>query len=183
MLLCYWLCYWLCPVCFVFLGSMCVCYSQPLKDRLELIYTLVLVHKGVCAIYCWVFNECTTPTVFCFLFLSLFLCVCFYLECIVIWIFSLSADCSKTFRVSLGRDQPPQKARQLHPLFIPIGHCTHRHVMQSYTHTHQSPYKFSVWEGHTCSSYLCIQNTDTQIQMRSLYPHAGYYISGVPTAC
>ena len=27
---------------------MCVCYSQPLKDRLELIYTLVLVHKGVC---------------------------------------------------------------------------------------------------------------------------------------
>ena len=58
----------------------------------------------------------------------------FYLEHIVIWIFSPSADCSKTFRVSLGSDQPPQKARQLHPLFIPIGHCTHRHVMQSYTH-------------------------------------------------
>ncbi|XP_073336377.1 gamma-secretase-activating protein isoform X1 [Pagrus major] len=58
------------------IGSMCVCYSQPLKDKLELIYTLVLVHK----------------------------------------------DCSKTFRVSLGSDQPPQKAKPLHPLFIPIGY-------------------------------------------------------------
>ncbi|KAI3366792.1 hypothetical protein L3Q82_009456 [Scortum barcoo] len=28
------------------IGSMCVCWSQPLKDRQELIYTLVLVHKG-----------------------------------------------------------------------------------------------------------------------------------------
>ncbi|XP_035536725.1 gamma-secretase-activating protein [Morone saxatilis] len=58
------------------IGSMCVCYSQPLKDKQELIYTVVLVHK----------------------------------------------DCSKTFRVSLGGDQPPQKATQLHPLFIPIGY-------------------------------------------------------------
>uniref|UniRef100_A0A8C4IQ74 Gamma-secretase-activating protein C-terminal domain-containing protein n=1 Tax=Dicentrarchus labrax TaxID=13489 RepID=A0A8C4IQ74_DICLA len=58
------------------IGSMCVCYSQPLKDKQELIYTVVLLHK----------------------------------------------DCSKTFRVSLGGDQPPQKATQLHPLFIPIGY-------------------------------------------------------------
>lgn len=36
----------------------------------------------------------------------------------------LSADCSKTFRVSLGSDQSPQEASQLHPLFIPIGQCT-----------------------------------------------------------
>ncbi|XP_022058583.1 gamma-secretase-activating protein [Acanthochromis polyacanthus] len=27
------------------IGSMCVCYSQPLKDKQELIYTVVLVHK------------------------------------------------------------------------------------------------------------------------------------------
>ncbi|XP_040885965.1 gamma-secretase-activating protein isoform X2 [Toxotes jaculatrix] len=27
------------------IGSMCVCYSQPLKDKQELIYTMVLVHK------------------------------------------------------------------------------------------------------------------------------------------
>lgn len=26
-------------------GSMCVCYSQPLKDKQELVYTIVLVHK------------------------------------------------------------------------------------------------------------------------------------------
>ncbi|XP_070848625.1 gamma-secretase-activating protein [Chaetodon trifascialis] len=58
------------------IGSMCVCYSQPLKDKQELIYTVVLVHK----------------------------------------------DCSKTFRVSLGSDPSPQKATQLHPLFIPIGY-------------------------------------------------------------
>ncbi|XP_068587479.1 gamma-secretase-activating protein isoform X1 [Cebidichthys violaceus] len=58
------------------LGSMCVCYSQALKDKQELIYTVVLVHK----------------------------------------------DCSKTFRVSLGGNQSPQKAPQLHPLFIPIGY-------------------------------------------------------------
>ncbi|XP_054480207.1 gamma-secretase-activating protein [Anoplopoma fimbria] len=58
------------------IGSMCVCYSQPLKDKQELIYKVVLVQK----------------------------------------------DCSKTFRVSLGSEQPPQKATQLHPLFIPIGY-------------------------------------------------------------
>ncbi|XP_044041604.1 gamma-secretase-activating protein isoform X2 [Siniperca chuatsi] len=58
------------------IGSMCVCYSQPLKDKQELIYTVILVHK----------------------------------------------DCSKTFRVSLGNDQSPQRATQLHPLFIPIGY-------------------------------------------------------------
>ncbi|XP_070710216.1 gamma-secretase-activating protein [Pempheris klunzingeri] len=58
------------------IGSMCVCYSQPLKDKQELIYTVVLVHK----------------------------------------------DCSKAFRVSLGSDQSPQRAAQLHPLFIPIGY-------------------------------------------------------------
>ncbi|XP_078137506.1 gamma-secretase-activating protein isoform X3 [Sander vitreus] len=58
------------------IGSMCVCYSQPLKDKQELIYTVVLVHK----------------------------------------------DCRKTFRVSLGSDQSPQKAAYLHPLFIPIGY-------------------------------------------------------------
>ncbi|XP_041819563.1 gamma-secretase-activating protein isoform X2 [Chelmon rostratus] len=58
------------------IGSMCVCYSQPLKDKQELIYTVVLVHK----------------------------------------------DCSKTFRVPLGSDPSPQKASQLHPLFIPIGY-------------------------------------------------------------
>ncbi|XP_070785147.1 gamma-secretase-activating protein [Enoplosus armatus] len=56
--------------------SMCVCYSQPLRDKQELIYTVILVHK----------------------------------------------DCSKTFRVSLGSDQSPQEASQLHPLFIPIGY-------------------------------------------------------------
>lgn len=27
-------------------GSMCVCYSQPLRDEPELAYTVVLVHKG-----------------------------------------------------------------------------------------------------------------------------------------
>ncbi|XP_056280652.1 gamma-secretase-activating protein isoform X2 [Pseudoliparis swirei] len=58
------------------IGSMCVCYSQPLQDKQELIYTVVLVHK----------------------------------------------DCSKTFRVSLGSDLSPQRATQLHPLFIPIGY-------------------------------------------------------------
>uniref|UniRef100_A0A3B5A9P6 Gamma-secretase activating protein n=1 Tax=Stegastes partitus TaxID=144197 RepID=A0A3B5A9P6_9TELE len=58
------------------IGSMCVCYSQPLKDKQELIYTVVLVHK----------------------------------------------DCSKTFKVSVGSDESPQKASQLHPLFIPIGY-------------------------------------------------------------
>ncbi|XP_045927836.1 gamma-secretase-activating protein isoform X2 [Micropterus dolomieu] len=58
------------------IGSMCVCYSRSLKDKQELVYTVVLVHK----------------------------------------------DCSKTFRVSLGSDQSPQKATQLHPLFIPIGY-------------------------------------------------------------
>ncbi|XP_042367310.1 gamma-secretase-activating protein isoform X1 [Plectropomus leopardus] len=56
--------------------GMCVCYSQTLKDKKELIYTVVLVHK----------------------------------------------DCSKTYRVSLGSDQSPQKAAQPHPLFIPIGY-------------------------------------------------------------
>lgn len=30
-----------------FTGSMCVCYSQPLHSKPELMYTLVLVHKGV----------------------------------------------------------------------------------------------------------------------------------------
>lgn len=58
------------------IGSMCVIYSELLKDKQELIYTLVLVHK----------------------------------------------DCSKTYRVSLGSDQSPQKAAHLHPLFIPIGY-------------------------------------------------------------
>ncbi|XP_042367311.1 gamma-secretase-activating protein isoform X2 [Plectropomus leopardus] len=58
------------------IGGMCVCYSQTLKDKKELIYTVVLVHK----------------------------------------------DCSKTYRVSLGSDQSPQKAAQPHPLFIPIGY-------------------------------------------------------------
>ncbi|XP_028252398.1 gamma-secretase-activating protein [Parambassis ranga] len=58
------------------IGSMCVCYSQPLKDKQELIYALVLVHK----------------------------------------------DCYKKFRVSLGGNESPQKATQLHPLFIPIGY-------------------------------------------------------------
>nr|XP_023009084.1 gamma-secretase-activating protein isoform X1 [Maylandia zebra] len=57
-------------------GSMCVCYTQPLQDKHELLYTVVLVHK----------------------------------------------DCSKKFRVSLGSDASPQKATQLHPLFIPIGY-------------------------------------------------------------
>ncbi|KAF0029669.1 hypothetical protein F2P81_018774 [Scophthalmus maximus] len=28
------------------IGSVCVCYSQPLKDKQELMYTMVLVHKG-----------------------------------------------------------------------------------------------------------------------------------------
>ncbi|CAN9508234.1 unnamed protein product [Ophioblennius macclurei] len=58
------------------IGCMCVCYSQPVRDEQELIYTVVLVHK----------------------------------------------DCSKKFRVSLGGDEPLQKASQLHPLFIPIGY-------------------------------------------------------------
>ncbi|XP_074554153.1 gamma-secretase-activating protein [Halichoeres trimaculatus] len=58
------------------IGSMCVCYSQTLKDKHEVIYTVVLLHK----------------------------------------------DCSRTFRVSLGGDQSPQEASQLHPLFIPIGY-------------------------------------------------------------
>ncbi|XP_044199242.1 gamma-secretase-activating protein isoform X2 [Thunnus albacares] len=58
------------------IGSMCVCYSQPLNDKQELIYSVVLVHK----------------------------------------------DCSKTFRVTLGSDESPQKAMHLHPLFIPIGY-------------------------------------------------------------
>lgn len=59
------------------IGSLCVCYSQPLKDKQELMYTMVLVHK----------------------------------------------DCSKKFRASLGSsDESPQKASQLHPLFIPIGY-------------------------------------------------------------
>ncbi|XP_005455695.1 gamma-secretase-activating protein isoform X1 [Oreochromis niloticus] len=57
-------------------GSMCICYTQPLQDKHELLYTVVLVHK----------------------------------------------DCSKKFRVSLGSDASPQKATQLHPLFIPIGY-------------------------------------------------------------
>uniref|UniRef100_UPI0037E90EB2 gamma-secretase-activating protein n=1 Tax=Semicossyphus pulcher TaxID=241346 RepID=UPI0037E90EB2 len=58
------------------IGSMCVCCSQPVKDKQEVIYTVVLVHK----------------------------------------------DCSKAFRVSLDSEQSPQKATQLHPLFIPIGY-------------------------------------------------------------
>lgn len=33
--------------CALFLGSMCVCYTQPLQDKHELLYTVVLVHKGV----------------------------------------------------------------------------------------------------------------------------------------
>ncbi|KAM6896445.1 gamma-secretase-activating protein isoform 1-T1 [Lycodopsis pacificus] len=70
------------------LGSMCVCYSQPLKDKQELIYTVVLVHK----------------------------------------------DCSKTFRVSLGGDQSPQKATQLHPLFIPIGYHILVYLQGSFLH-------------------------------------------------
>lgn len=98
----------------VCLGSMCVCYSQPLQDKLELLYTVVLVHKGVYSnIVDWNF-------------LSVFLCFCFYLEHTAIWMLSISADCSKTFRVTPSSDRPPQKATQLHPLFIPIGHCTRR---------------------------------------------------------
>ncbi|KAM8910757.1 gamma-secretase-activating protein isoform 2-T2 [Spinachia spinachia] len=31
-------------------------------------------------------------------------------------------DCSKTFRVSLGGDQPSHRAAHLHPLFVPIGY-------------------------------------------------------------
>ncbi|KAM7367068.1 hypothetical protein PAMP_014993 [Pampus punctatissimus] len=58
------------------IGSMCVCCSQPVNDKQELIYSVVLVHK----------------------------------------------DCSKTFRVTLGSDESPQKATHLHPLFIPIGY-------------------------------------------------------------
>lgn len=59
--------------CGLFLGSMCVCWSQALKDRQELIYTVVLVHKGELLLS-------IERNVFLFLLLSLFLCYCFYLE-------------------------------------------------------------------------------------------------------
>ncbi|XP_032361247.1 gamma-secretase-activating protein isoform X1 [Etheostoma spectabile] len=68
--------------------SMCVCYSQPLEDKHELIYTVVLVHK----------------------------------------------DCRKTFRVSLGSDQSPQKAACLHPLFIPIGYHILVYLQDNFLH-------------------------------------------------
>lgn len=40
-----------------------------------------------------------------------------------------SADCSKTFRVSLGSEPPPKTGQQrLHPLFIPIGAVPFQHL-------------------------------------------------------
>lgn len=49
-------------------------------------------------------------------------------------IFPLLADCSKTFRVSLDGEQLQREVTQLHPLFIPMGQCSHRH--KTHTHTH-----------------------------------------------
>ncbi|TNN50363.1 Gamma-secretase-activating protein [Liparis tanakae] len=43
-------------------------------------------------------------------------------EPVRIKVFTNRIDCSKTFRVSLGSDLSPQRATQLHPLFIPIGY-------------------------------------------------------------
>ncbi|KAM3587297.1 uncharacterized protein V6R79_001210 [Siganus canaliculatus] len=71
------------------IGSMCVCYSRFLKDKQEMLYTMVLVHK----------------------------------------------DCSKTFRVSLNSDPSPQKTRQLHPLFIPIGYYILVYLQGSFLHS------------------------------------------------
>ncbi|AWO98015.1 putative gamma-secretase-activating protein [Scophthalmus maximus] len=70
------------------IGSVCVCYSQPLKDKQELMYTMVLVHK----------------------------------------------DCSKTFRVSLGGEQSQQKAKELHPLFIPMGYYILVYLQDHFLH-------------------------------------------------
>lgn len=39
-----------------------------------------------------------------------------------------SADCSKTFRVSLGSEPSPKTGQRLHPLFIPIGAVPFQHL-------------------------------------------------------
>lgn len=106
-------------------GSMCVCYSQLLQDRRdrqtgtrEVRYTVVLVHKG---------EYCTVSTVH--------LCTSFiFFLSRAHDIFPLLADCSKTFRVSLDGEQLQREVTQLHPLFIPMGQCSHRH--KTHTHTH-----------------------------------------------
>lgn len=90
---------------------MCVCYSQPLQGKPELMYTVVLVHKGVLS------QNVQQLSLF-FHFFLFFLMPLFFLSCIL---FSPSADCSKTFRVSLGSEPSPKKGAHLHPLFIPIG--------------------------------------------------------------
>lgn len=41
---------------------------------------------------------------------------------------TLSSDCSKTFRVSLGREPLPKAGHRLHPLFIPIGAVPFQHL-------------------------------------------------------
>ncbi|XP_041833881.1 gamma-secretase-activating protein isoform X2 [Melanotaenia boesemani] len=43
-------------------------------------------------------------------------------------------DCSKTFRVSLSNDKPPQKTTQLHPLFIPIGYYILVYLQGNFLH-------------------------------------------------
>lgn len=143
--------------CCVFLGSMCVCWSQPLKNRQELIYSLVLVHKGVYAprilLSIW-------RNVFLFLLPSLLRCYCFYLE---------HSFCRLQQDLQSVSGQRPVAAESraassaLHP-----HRSLHTQTCITAIHTHQNPQKFKrVCEFVSLAAYpACAFETDTQIQMR-----------------
>ena len=107
-----------------------VCVLQPATAR----QARSDIHHGVspqrCT--CCVFREC--------LYLSISVpfprASFFYPERMGTQMFSFLfiADCSKTFRVSLGSDHSLQNTTQLHPLFIPTGQCAHRFTHDTVGH-------------------------------------------------
>ena len=106
-----------------------VCVLQPASNR----QTGADVHCGFssqrCVCVCYLLLSSQNN-----LLPSPLLCHCdvCYLENMATDFLLLSADCSKTFRVSLSGEQ---EATRLHPLFIPMGQCTHRHFIHTHTHT------------------------------------------------
>lgn len=170
---------------------MCVCYSQPLQGKPELMYTVVLVHKGV-------LSKNVQRLYLFFHFFSFFLMPLFffYLELMLTCIlFPPSADCSKTFRVSLGSEPSPKKGAHLHPLFIPIGalHTQTRREQSPYTHVRivmnstqclnltvstksQQARKFKWERPHSCETINICRSCELANGEAVLFLYVGYYV-------
>lgn len=153
-----------------------MCYSQPIQGNSELMYTVVLVHKGMHVVQVYVFNvESGAYLDFLFSPLPAHFGV------------SLSlSDCSLTFRVPLGSDQSPQRATLLHPVFIPIGHCTHVNTaihikipISSFDSLH-ALFVFSIQ--HSVSLYLLAYSWLTHTLLCRLL-HPGVSAGPFPSLC